>query len=123
MTSGVFDRFPKLQIVLGHMGEALPFWSYRLDYMHRATVNSKRYPSMGPVKRKPSEYLRENFHITNSGVASEAAIKFTQDLVGVDRVLYAMDYPCEDEVLPNQCRAFVQHPARQVIRTWFKLIA
>jgi predicted TIM-barrel fold metal-dependent hydrolase len=101
MTSGVFDRFPKLQIVLGHMGEALPFWSYRLDYMHRATVNSKRYPSMGPVKRKPSEYLRENFHITNSGVASEAAIKFTQDLVGVDRVLYAMDYPYQyavDEV-------------------------
>jgi len=101
MTAGVFDRFPKLQIVLGHMGEALPFWSYRLDYMHRATVNSKRYPSMGPVKRKPSEYLRENFHITNSGVASEAAIKFTQDLVGVDRVLYAMDYPYQyavDEV-------------------------
>ncbi len=93
ITAGVFDRFPKLQIVLGHMGEALPFWSYRLDYMHRATVNSKRYPSMGPIQRKPSEYLRENFHITNSGVASEAAIKFTQDLVGVDRVLYAMDYP------------------------------
>jgi 2,3-dihydroxybenzoate decarboxylase len=56
---------------------------------------------MGPVKRKPSEYLRENFHITNSGVASEGAIKFTQDLVGVDRVLYAMDYPYQyavDEV-------------------------
>ena len=101
ITAGVFDRFPKLQMIIGHMGEALPFWSYRLDYMHRATVNSKRYPSMGPVKRKPSEYLRENFHITNSGVASEAAIKFTQDLVGVDRVLYAMDYPYQyavDEV-------------------------
>ena len=42
ITSGVFDRFPKLQIILGHMGEALPFWAYRLDYMHAATVKSKR---------------------------------------------------------------------------------
>ena len=93
MTAGVFDRFPKLQIIIGHMGEALPFWAYRLDYMHRATVASNRYPSMKPIQRKPSEYLRENFYITNSGVAWEPAIKFTQSVVGVDRVLYAMDYP------------------------------
>ncbi len=93
MTTGVFDRFPKLQIIIGHMGEALPFWAYRLDYMHRATVASNRYPSVKPIQRKPSEYLRENFYITNSGVAWEPAIKFTQSVVGVDRVLYAMDYP------------------------------
>ncbi|HET9977622.1 MAG TPA: amidohydrolase family protein, partial [Burkholderiaceae bacterium] len=102
ITAGVFDRFPKLQIVIGHMGEALPFWAYRLDYMHRATVASKRYPSVQPLKRKPSDYLRENFAITNSGVAWEKAIRFTQDVVGVDRVLYAMDYPYQyapEEVL------------------------
>jgi 2,3-dihydroxybenzoate decarboxylase len=93
ITSGVFDRFPKLQIILGHMGEALPFWAYRLDYMHAATVKSKRYPSIQPTKKKPSDYLRENFHITNSGVAWGAALKFTQDFMGPDRVLYAMDYP------------------------------
>ena len=93
ITAGVFDRFPKLQIIIGHMGEALPFWAYRLDYMHRATVMSNRYPSVKPIGRKPSEYLRENFYITNSGVAWEPAIKFTQDVVGADRVLYAMDYP------------------------------
>jgi 2,3-dihydroxybenzoate decarboxylase len=93
ITAGVFDRFPKLQIIIGHMGEALPFWAYRLDYMHRATVASNRYPSVKPIQRKPSEYLRENFYITNSGVAWEPAIKFTQSVVGVDRVLYAMDYP------------------------------
>lgn len=98
ITAGVFDRFPKLQIVLGHMGEALPFWSYRLDYMHRATVVSKRYASMLPIKKKPSDYLRENFYITNSGVASEAAIKFTQDMMGVDRVMYAMDYPYQHSI-------------------------
>jgi 2,3-dihydroxybenzoate decarboxylase len=93
ITAGVFDHFPKLQLVIGHMGEALPFWAYRLDYMHRATVLSKRYDSIKPIRKKPSDYLRENFFITNSGVAWEPAIKFTQDIVGVDRVLYAMDYP------------------------------
>jgi len=93
VTAGVFDRFPKLQMIIGHMGEALPFWAYRLDYMHRATVQSKRYESVKPLQKKPSDYLRENFFITNSGVAWEPAIAFTQKVVGVERVLYAMDYP------------------------------
>jgi 2,3-dihydroxybenzoate decarboxylase len=93
ITAGVFDRFPKLQMIIGHMGEALPFWAYRLDYMHQATVKSQRYDSMKPIRKKPSDYLKENFIITNSGVAWEKAIKFTQEVVGVDRVMYAMDYP------------------------------
>ncbi|MDO8250775.1 MAG: amidohydrolase family protein [Rhodoferax sp.] len=102
ITAGVFDRFPKLQMIIGHMGEALPFWSYRLDYMHKATVMSKRYDSVKPLLKNPSDYLRENFFITNSGVAWEPAIKFTQSVVGVDRVMYAMDYPYQyaaDEVV------------------------
>jgi 5-carboxyvanillate decarboxylase len=101
ITAGVFDRFPKLQMIIGHMGEALPFWAYRLDYMHQATVKSQRYDSMKPIRKKPSDYLKENFIITNSGVAWEQAIKFTQEVVGVDRVMYAMDYPYQyavDEV-------------------------
>jgi 2,3-dihydroxybenzoate decarboxylase len=98
ITAGVFDRFPRLRIIIGHMGEALPFWMYRLDYMHRATVASKRYESIQPLKKKPSDYLRENFYITNSGVAWEPAIKFSQAVLGVDRVLYAMDYPYQHEV-------------------------
>ena len=102
ITAGVFDRFPKLQMIIGHMGEALPFWSYRLDYMHQATVRSQRYESVKPLQKKPSDYLRENFTITNSGVAWEPAIKFSQEVLGVDRVMYAMDYPYQylaDEVL------------------------
>jgi 5-carboxyvanillate decarboxylase len=93
---GVFDRFPHLKIIIGHMGEALPFWSYRLDFMHSATVRSQRYDFMKPLKKKPSEYLRDNFYITNSGVAWEPAIKFTQATIGVDNVLYAMDYPYQE---------------------------
>jgi 2,3-dihydroxybenzoate decarboxylase len=94
ITSGVFDRFPKLQVIIGHMGEALPFWLYRLDYMHQAGIRAGRYEFQKPLKKgKVSNYLREHFHITSSGVAWEEAIKFTQRVIGEDRVLYAMDYP------------------------------
>lgn len=98
ITAGVFDRFPKLKIILGHTGEALPFWAYRLDYMHGATVRSQRYESMKPLQRKVSEYLKQNFYYTNSGVAWEPAIKFVQSVVGGDRLMYAMDYPYQHSV-------------------------
>ncbi|MDB5920518.1 MAG: amidohydrolase family protein [Massilia sp.] len=93
ITAGVFDRFPNLKIVIGHMGEALPYWLFRLDYMHKATVNSNRYATMQPLKRKISDYMRDNVCITNSGVAWEPAIKFAQQVIGIDQVMYAMDYP------------------------------
>ena len=102
IVAGVFDRFPKLRIVIGHMGEALPFWLYRLDYMYRATLNSKRYPNWKPNKKLPGDYLRENIYITTSGVAWAPAIQFAQQVLGVDRVMYAMDYPYQfsaDEVI------------------------
>ena len=98
ITSGVFDRLPNLKIIIGHMGEALPFWQYRIDWMHAAGVRSGRYDFLKPLQKKASEYLRDNFYITNSGVAWEPAIKFTQATVGVDNTLYAMDYPYQCEV-------------------------
>ena len=127
ITAGVFDRFPKLQIILGHMGEALPFWAYRLDYMHAATVKSQRYPSVRPLQRKPSDYLRQNFHITNSGVAWGPALKFTQEFMGTDRVLYAMDYPYQYaphevellenmEMAPDVRQAFFQDNAQRLFK-------
>src|SRR5262245_37376468 len=93
IVSGAFDRFPKLKIVIGHTGEGLPFWFYRIDYMHAASVRSQRYASMKPLKRKPSEYMRENIYVTNSGVAWEPSIMFCHKVMGADHVLYAMDYP------------------------------
>ncbi|MDR2213404.1 MAG: amidohydrolase family protein [Pseudomonadales bacterium] len=93
ITAGVFDRFPRLTMIVGHMGEALPYWMYRLDYMHEAGVRAARYECMKPLKKKVSDYLRENVYITNSGVAWEPAVKFAQQVLGVDRVMYAMDYP------------------------------
>jgi 5-carboxyvanillate decarboxylase len=96
--SGAFDRFPKLQFVVGHLGEALPFWMYRLDYMHRAGVVSKRYASMQPTSKKPSDYMRENMSVTSSGVAWDPGIRFCMEVMGEDRVLYAMDYPYQHDL-------------------------
>lgn len=95
---GVFDRLPNLKIIIGHMGEALPFWQYRLDYMQAAGQRSKRYTHLPELKKSVSQYLRDNYYITNSGVAWEPAIKFTQETVGVDNTLYAMDYPYQCDV-------------------------
>jgi 2,3-dihydroxybenzoate decarboxylase len=89
----VFDRFPKLKIVLGHLGEGLPYWLYRIDFMHAGIVRANRSEGVKPLKRKPSDYLRDNFYYTTSGMAWEPPITYVQKLMGHDRVMYAMDYP------------------------------
>jgi 2,3-dihydroxybenzoate decarboxylase len=127
VTSGVFDRFPNLQIVVGHLGEGLPFWIFRLDFMHRAQVSTGRYACLKPLKRKVSDYLRENVYFTTSGMAWEPAIMFTRSVVGAERVFYAMDYPYQyvpEEVsamdrLPltnEEKQAFFQKNAEAVFR-------
>jgi len=93
IVAGVFDRYPKLRIAVGHLGEGLPFWLFRLDYMHRSMVISERYPGARPLQRKPSDYLKENVWVTTSGMQWAPAIRFAQQVLGVERVLYAMDYP------------------------------
>jgi 5-carboxyvanillate decarboxylase len=127
INAGVFDRFPRLKLVVGHLGEALPFWLYRLDYMHAATVRAERYPSLKPLQRKVSDYLRENVWVTTSGMAWEPAILFCRDVLGADRVLYAMDYPYQyapEEVAaqdrlpldPPALKAFFQTTAEHLFR-------
>jgi len=95
---GVFDRFPNLKLIVGHGGEALPYWSYRLDYMHAAGVRSNRYEFLKPLKLGSiSAYLKNNVYVTFSGMAFPDAIQFCQKVIGVDRVMYAMDYPYQYE--------------------------
>jgi 2,3-dihydroxybenzoate decarboxylase len=89
--SGALDRFPKLRIVIGHAGEGLPFWLSRMDFMQNAVLNNRR--DLKPIKRKVSEYMKRNVWVTTSGMAWAPAILFCQQVLGVDRVLYAMDYP------------------------------
>jgi 2,3-dihydroxybenzoate decarboxylase len=93
IVAGLFDRFPKLKFFIGHLGEALPFWLYRLDYMHAASVRAKRYPTLKPLKKQISDYMRENIYVTTSGMPATPAIRYCQEVLGVDHVLYAMDYP------------------------------
>jgi 2,3-dihydroxybenzoate decarboxylase len=128
ITSGIFDRYPDLQIMVGHMGEALPFWIYRIDYMHQATVRSGRYPFMRPLKKTVLEYLRSNVLITTSGVAWAPAILFTQQVVGEDRVMYAMDYPYQfhaDEVRTHDNLDIPLATKKKLMQTnaerWFRL--
>ncbi len=93
IVSGVFDRFPALKIVLGHLGEGLPYWLFRIDFMHNRMVAANRYASVPKLRRKPSEYIRENIYVTTSGMAWEPPILYAQSVLGVNRVMYAMDYP------------------------------
>ncbi len=89
MSSGLFDQYPKLQIVLGHFGERIPFDLWRID--HRLALIPNR-----PAKRPLSEYFQNNFHITTSGHFSTAALLYALQAVGADRVLFAIDYPFEE---------------------------
>ncbi len=93
IVAGVFDRFPKLTLVLGHLGEGLPYWMSRIDHMHGASVGSGRYANWKVLQRRPSDYMRENVYVTTSGMPWAPAIAFAQAVLGVDRVMYAMDYP------------------------------
>jgi 5-carboxyvanillate decarboxylase len=99
--SGVFDRFPKLRMVAGHLGEGLPYWLFRIDFMHQRLTANNRYANVPKLQNPPSDYLKENFYVTTSGMAWQPPILYAQSVLGVDRVLYAMDYPYQfvpDEV-------------------------
>lgn len=95
--SGMFDRYPDLKLVVGHLGEALPFWQFRIDHFHGVQERSGRYPERPVLRHKPSDYLKTNVWITTSGMAWEPGILFCRDVLGPDRVLYAMDYPYQAE--------------------------
>ncbi len=100
ITAGLFDRFPNLRICVGHLGEALPFWMQRIDFMHTASARAGRENTL-KLDKKPSDYLRENCYVTTSGMPWTDAILYCQNVLGMDRVLYAMDYPYQfvaDEV-------------------------
>lgn len=86
---GVFDDFPGARLIVGHMGEFLPYHAPRLDVQIR-NINTKV-----PLKKKPSEYLRQNIAITTSGVMDDTMLQAAITSVGIDNVLFAIDYPFE----------------------------
>lgn len=98
ITSGLFDRLPQLRVVVGHLGESLPFWLHRIDHMHGKQVAAARYDVIKPLEKKASEYFRSNIWITTSGMPAAEPILFVRRMVGADRVMYAMDYPYQYEL-------------------------
>jgi 2,3-dihydroxybenzoate decarboxylase len=86
--SGTFDRFPKARLILGHLGETLPYLLWRFD--SRARLYGVK------LKRKPSEYIRENIWVTMSGMYSAEPLRCAIDALGPDRVMFSADYPFED---------------------------
>jgi 5-carboxyvanillate decarboxylase len=91
--SGVFDKYPTLKIVIGHMGENIPYALYRMDWMHsRAQVAMDR-PKLALT---PSEYFKRNFMITTSGVNWHPALRFCIEVLGADNIMWAVDYPYQE---------------------------
>ena len=88
ITSGLFDRFPKLTVVLGHMGELLPF------AIERTEQRLSRIEGAG-LRRGPSQVLRENFFLTTSGNFHTQSLVGAILQVGAERMLFAVDYPFE----------------------------
>jgi 5-carboxyvanillate decarboxylase len=92
--SGVFDKYPSLNIILGHLGEALPWWLWRLD--SRWVVVGREESDAAPLARKkPSQYIKENFYFTTSGMFWHPALQCCYSALGADRILFAVDHPYE----------------------------
>lgn len=102
ITQGIFDRYPNLNIMVGHAGEALPYWLYRLNFMHGAGVRSQRYACLKPLQHDLFHYMRNNVLVTTSGMPFAPAIKLCLEVLGEDRVMYAMDYPYQ--FVPDEVR-------------------
>ena len=86
--SGLFDAHPNLKIILGHLGEAIPFWMARIDNHWVRSPGSR-------IKRLPSEYFRQNFVVTTSGMFHHPQFQCTYQILGADQICFAVDYPYE----------------------------
>jgi predicted TIM-barrel fold metal-dependent hydrolase len=104
--SGVFDRHPDLQLVLGHWGELLLFWLDRADGLSR----------IAGLDRTVSEYVRSNVHITSSGMLSPTLLRHALDVTTPDRLLFSTDYPFQrptGEQIGEFLTAFPSDAARE----------
>jgi 5-carboxyvanillate decarboxylase len=88
--SGLFDAYPQLKIILGHLGEGLPGQLLRID--NRWTIA----PFQKNLKKPPGQYFRENFVVTTSGMFSQPALVMALSVLGADSIMFAVDYPMEE---------------------------
>ena len=90
IVKGVFEKHPNAEVILGHMGENLPFYLWRLDSRYAST----RYRN--DIGTTPSAVFRRNFYITTSGVCDDAALQCSIATLGPERIMFSTDYPYED---------------------------
>jgi 5-carboxyvanillate decarboxylase len=111
MCSGLFDEYPQLKIVLGHLGEAIPFWLWRIDNFW------KKGPLFRERKKPPSQYFKNNFAITTSGMFSEQTLMYTVSILSADNILFAVDYPMEssEEAIQFMQKAPIDHNDKEKI--------
>lgn len=88
--SGLFDKYPNLKIVLGHLGEAIPYWLWRID--------SKGTSPERKLKKRLSQYFKDNFYVSTSGMFFQPALQCCYNALGADRILFAVDYPAESSL-------------------------
>ncbi len=91
--AGVFDAFPKLTMILGHLGEGLPFWIHRLDDHARAAAKRRG------LKKTPAQYLRDHMVVTTSGNFYTPALLCTVMALGIDNVIFSVDWPYESNLV------------------------
>ena len=91
--SGTFDRYPKAKLILGHMGETIPFLMWRFDSRWEISNRGDMRLEMNP-----SDYFRRNVWYTTSGVCADEPLRCSIDAAGLDRVLFAVDYPFEKPI-------------------------
>jgi 5-carboxyvanillate decarboxylase len=89
--SGLFDKFPELKMIVGHMGEGLPFWLTRMDAYWIKPWKGKK----PRIEKRPSDYVKTNFTITISGMFFVPAFLCAYLGLGADRIAFAVDYPYE----------------------------
>lgn len=103
--SGLFDKHPGLKIILGHAGEGLPYWLHRLGMGVAqsqtgapATIQpGAKIPSM-LCKKRPGQYILDNFYVTPTGMFWEPVLMFIHSVLGPDRILFAVDYPAGSNI-------------------------
>jgi uncharacterized protein len=96
--AGIFDRYPSLQLILGHWGEMIPFYLARIDW---ALSPIAKY-----LQRPVADYFLQQMHITPSGMFTLPPFMLTLQIMGADRILYAVDYPF---IAGDQARAFLEN--------------
>lgn len=87
--SGIFDEYPKLTIVLGHLGEGLPGYLMRIDSKWSLA------PLSAKLQKLPGQYFKDNFVVTTSGMFTSPALVLALTVLGPDKILFAVDYPME----------------------------